>query len=147
MAEDLRARPASEPLWEAILKASLAQLEPGSEVTAHPVPDRDTWVAGVRLMVTSPALQAEMIRAGATAETSVAAAVAERTGTEADALYPKLVAAAVMAATNVAMAEWLRRDARADIRALLSQSLTQISAGLPPPQTRQLSIMDVKESS
>jgi hypothetical protein len=84
-------------------------------------------------MVTSPALQAEMIRAGATAETSVAAAVAERTGTEADALYPKLVAAAVMAATNVAMAEWLRRDARADIRALLSESLTQISAGLPPP--------------
>jgi AcrR family transcriptional regulator len=134
MAEDLRARPAGEPLWEAITHASLGQLEPGPEVDAHPVPDRDKWVAGVRLMVLAPALRAEMIRAGATAEEEIAAAVAARTGTDLDRdLYPRLVATAVMGATNVVMQQWLRTDAEADMGALLTEALRQLAAGLPPP--------------
>jgi AcrR family transcriptional regulator len=134
MAADLRARPAAEPLWEAITHASLAQLEPGPEVGAHPVPDRDKWVAGVRLMVLAPSLQAEMMRAGAQAEEEIAAAVAARTGTDVDRdLYPRLVATAVMGATNVAMQQWLRTEATADMGALLTDALRQIASGLPPP--------------
>jgi AcrR family transcriptional regulator len=134
MAEDLRARPAGEPLWEAITHASTAQLEPGPEVAAHPVPDRDKWVAGARLMVAAPSLQAEMLRAGVKAEEEIAAAVADRTGTDLDRdLYPRLVATAVMGATNVAMQQWLRTDARADMGALLTEALRQLAAGLPPP--------------
>jgi AcrR family transcriptional regulator len=134
MAEDLRARPGAEPLWEAINRAALAQLEPGPEVGAHPVEDRDRWVAGVRLMVASPALQAEMMRAGATAEEEIAAAVAARTGTDADRdLYPRLVAAALMSATSVSIRMWLHSDAKADMGRLLSEALGQIAAGLPPP--------------
>ena len=134
MAEDLRNRPASEPLWDAIRQAALNQVRPGPEVTAHPVPDRDTWVAGIRAMVGTPSLQAEMMRAAAVAEESLAAAVAERTGTDADTdLYPRLVASAVMGATNVATAHWLRRGATADVAELLTEALTRVSAGLPPP--------------
>jgi AcrR family transcriptional regulator len=134
MAEDLRARPAGEPLWEAITRVSLTQLEPGPELIAHPVPDRDQWVAGLRVMMAAPSLQAEMIRAGTGAEEGIAAAVAARTGTDVDRdLYPRLVAAAVMGATNVAMQHWLRTDARADMGALLTEALRQIAAGLPPP--------------
>jgi AcrR family transcriptional regulator len=134
MAEELRNRPASEPLWEALTQASLAQLEPGPEVTAHPVPDRQVWVAGIRVMVSAPSLQAEMLRAAALAERSVAAAVAARVGADPDTdMYPKLVAAAVMAATNVAMQQWIATDARADMRKLLTEALAQLSAGLPPP--------------
>src|SRR3954454_14077176 len=51
MAGELRNRPASEPLWEAITQASLGQLDRGPEVRAGPSPDSDTWVTGVRLMV------------------------------------------------------------------------------------------------
>jgi hypothetical protein len=113
---------------------SLTQLEPGPELIAHPVPDRDQWVAGLRVMMAAPSLQAEMIRAGTGAEEEIAAAVAARTGTDVDRdLYPRLVAAAVMGATNVAMQHWLRTDARADMGALLTEALRQIAAGLPPP--------------
>jgi AcrR family transcriptional regulator len=134
MADELRARPAAEPLWDAINRAAVTQLEPGPEVDAHPVGDQDRWVAGVRLMMTSPALQAEIIRAGARAEEEIAAAVAERTGTDVDRdLYPRLVAAALMAATGVSMQMWLRSDAKADMGALLTEALGQIAAGLPPP--------------
>ena len=135
MAEELRTRPPSEPLWEAITRASLDQLEPGPEVNAHPVPDRDKWVAGLRLAVAAPSLQADMIRAGVRAEAEVAAAVAARTGTDVDRdLYPRLVAASIMAAINVATQLWLGGGATADMGALLTESLRQIAAGLPPPR-------------
>jgi AcrR family transcriptional regulator len=135
MAEDLRERPAGEPLWDSITQAALAQLEPGPEVSDHPVTDRQKWVTGVQLMVKAPSLQAEMLRAGAIAEREIAAAVAARTGTDADRdLYPNLVAAAVMAATNVAMQHWLRTEATADMGKLLTEALAQLPAGLPPPR-------------
>jgi hypothetical protein len=85
-------------------------------------------------MVTAPSLQAEMLRAGALAEQSIAAAVAARIGTDPDTdMYPKLVAATVMAATNVAMQQWMADDARSDMGKLLTDALAQVSAGLPPP--------------
>jgi AcrR family transcriptional regulator len=135
MAADLRERPAAEPLWDAITEAALAQLEPGPEVTAHPVGDLQAWADGVRAMVSSPALQAEMLRAGATAERSVAEAVAARTGTDAEAdLYPKLVAAAVLAAVNVVSGHAMTKHAATtDVRDLMREALADVRAGLPPP--------------
>jgi AcrR family transcriptional regulator len=133
-AQDLRDRPAEEPLWEALTHAVLAQLEPGPEVTGQPRPDRDKWVAGLRLMVQAPSLQAEMLRAGAVAEAEVAAAVADRTGTDVDRdMYPRLVAAAAMAVTNVAQQQYIRGDANGDMGVLLTEALAQLAAGLPPP--------------
>jgi AcrR family transcriptional regulator len=136
VAQDLRDRPADEPLWTALTHAVLGQLEPGPEVTAHPRPDREQWAAGVRAMMQAPALQAEMLRVGAIAEADIATAVAARTGTDVDRdLYPRLVAAAVMAATNVCQERFINGGANANMRELLTEALTQLSAGLPEPRT------------
>lgn len=137
IAEDLRGRPAEEPLWEAITAAVLVQFVPGPEVTAHPRLDRDVWAAGLRLMMSVPAVQAETLRASATAEAAVADAVGERTGTDAAVdMYPKLVAAVVMAANNVASQHYSLNGAAAEIgiQQLLIDALGQVSAGLPVPR-------------
>ncbi|MEV0271163.1 TetR family transcriptional regulator [Hamadaea sp. NPDC050747] len=134
MAEDLRDRPADEPLWTAIRHALLAQLEPGPEVADHPVGNRERWAAGISAMMAAPSLQAEFLRAGATAETEVAAAVAERTKTVVGRnLYPSLVAAAVNAANMVCQQQYLQGDAQADMKSLLIEALDLIEAGLPDP--------------
>jgi AcrR family transcriptional regulator len=132
VADELRRRPLSEPLWESITHAALAQVDPGPETTAHSVTDHQQWVAGVRVMLAEPTLQGEFLRAGALAEAEIAAAVAERTSTDVDRdLYPRLVASAVMAASNVAMQHWLR--AEQPLEQLLTEALAQLAAGLPRP--------------
>ena len=131
MAEALRERPAEEPLWEAITHAMLDQLRPGPEVTAHPRPDVDAWAAGLRRMMAVPAIQAETLRAGMLAEAEVAAAVAERTGTDPTDLYPRLVASAALSAQNVVSQTFI--NSGIGMGRLLTDALRQIAAGLPPP--------------
>jgi AcrR family transcriptional regulator len=134
IAQELRDRPADEPLWTAVTHAALAQLEPGPEVTAHPRPDREQWMAGIKAMMQAPFLQAEMLRVAAIAEADIAAAVAARTGTDVDRdLYPRLVAAAVMAATHVCQDQYIRDGGAADLNKLLTEALRQFAAGLPEP--------------
>lgn len=136
VADALRARPAGEPLWDAITAALIGQFEPGPEVLARPEPDPDEWVAGVRLMMAEPVIRAETLRAGEEAARAIGAAVGERVGLDVDKdLYPKLVAAAVMAATNVAVLQFLNgSDGRWEtVPELLGEALRQIRAGLPQP--------------
>ncbi|MDX3226353.1 TetR family transcriptional regulator [Streptomyces sp. ME19-01-6] len=133
IAETLRERPA-EPLWDAVLRSVLSQFGPDAASAAHPVPDPAQWTAGVRVMLAEPALQGELLRAGAIAEAEIAAAVAERTGTDVQQdLYPHLVASAVMAATNAARAHHLRTDPPVPMSRLLTDAFTQLAAGLPTP--------------
>lgn len=134
MAHHLRDQPAGEPLWAAITRSVLAQLEPGPEVIAHPTPEREQWTAGIEAMMRSPSLQAEMLRAGATAEEEIARAVADRTGTDADRdLYPRLVAAMVIAVNNVCQQQFISSGGVLDMRDLLSEALALVAAGLPDP--------------
>ncbi|MEV6343635.1 TetR family transcriptional regulator [Actinoplanes sp. NPDC051851] len=135
VADALRERPAGEPLWDALTHAVLAQFVAGPEVTAHPVPDREEWAAGLRLMLDVPAVQAAVLHAAAAAERVIAGAVAERTGTDPNDLYPKLVAATLLAVTNVASHHFTEAggERRADMHALLTEGLRQIRAGLPQP--------------
>ncbi len=134
LAQDLRERPADEPLWTAITHAALAQLEPGPEVTAHPVPEREQWTAGLRAMVTAPVLQAEMLRAGAIAEAEIARAVAERTGTDVGRdLYPRLVAATLIAVNNVCQQQFIGSAGQRDMHDLLTEALAEVRSGLAEP--------------
>ncbi|MEV7968215.1 TetR family transcriptional regulator [Sphaerisporangium sp. NPDC088356] len=133
IAAELRAQPASKPLWEAITDAALARFALGQEGDGKHTPDQQ-WVAGLRLMLAEPALQGEFFKAGAIAEAELAAAVAERTGTDVTHdLYPRLVAGAVGAAIAVVMEQWMRADPPVPIMALLSDALRQLAAGLPVP--------------
>jgi AcrR family transcriptional regulator len=131
IAEELRVRPAAEPLWEAIENAMMARFALGGDDSTEP---DQRWSDGVRLMVEEPALQVEFIRAGAVAEAEFADAIAERTGTDVTRdLYPKLVASAVSTAINVATEHWLRTDPPGPMAPLLRDALHQLAAGLPTP--------------
>ena len=130
----LRERPGGEPLWQAITAAAMAQFEPGPEVEVMLMTEPEQWVAGLRVMVAEPALQGEMLRAGAIAAQEYAAAVAERTGTDPDQdMYPHLVAAAVIAAETVAIQHYLRVGTSVGMERLLPEALAQFAAGLPDP--------------
>ncbi|PRX96728.1 TetR family transcriptional regulator [Allonocardiopsis opalescens] len=131
IADELRARPAAEPLWEAIANAVRARF--ALEQEGERPPDR-RWTDGVRLMVTEPSLRGELFKANAVAEAALARAVAERTGTDPDAdMYPRLVAAAVGAAITVAMGQWMRADPPVPMAPLLDDALDRLRAGLPEP--------------
>ncbi|MFI9559436.1 TetR/AcrR family transcriptional regulator [Nonomuraea endophytica] len=134
IAAELRARPAAEPIWEAITGAALVRFGLGLDAAAHDV-DMRQWMSGLRLMFAEPSLQGEVRKAGAQAEAELAAAVADRTGTDlAGEMYPRLVAAAVVAAVDVAMDHSLRSGTHVPVTTLLTDALKQISAGLPAPR-------------
>jgi hypothetical protein len=86
-------------------------------------------------MLAEPALQGERLRAAAIAEAGLAAAVAERTGTDLTTdMYPRLVAAAASAAVAVAMQHYLdSADPPAPIERLITDAFAQVAAGLPTP--------------
>lgn len=124
----LRERPAAEPLWDAVHQAALA---PFADADRSPDPE---WRAGIRLLLTEPALRSELLKAGADADRAFAAAVAARTGTDADHdVYPNLVAAAVLAAQQVAGERWLRAEPPVPLLPLIHEALDLLRAGLPAP--------------
>jgi AcrR family transcriptional regulator len=133
IADQLRTRPATEPLWTALTDAVRAVF--GTPDPAEPGPPAE-WTAGVRLLMAQPELRGEFVKAAAAAERELAAAVAERTGTDADQdMYPRLVAAAVGSAVHVASEQWLRADPPVALGLLLAEALEQFAAGLPTPHT------------
>ena len=126
----LRERPPDEPLWEAVTAVVTLTFDHGDSL-----PD-ERWTAGVRLALAEMDLQGELAKGGAAVERECAAAIAERTGTDADRdLYPLLVAAAVGAAIRVASEQWLRVDPPVPLPTLLRDALDRLAAGLPVPNT------------
>ena len=127
IAAEPRARPAAEPLWDAITGAVLTEFEAGQ-------PESRQWTDAIQLIITEPDVTGEFLKANATAERDLAAAVAVRTGTEpARDLYPTLVAGATGAAVTAVMEHWLHADPPAAIGALMREAFGRLRAGLPPP--------------
>lgn len=134
IAADLRDRPVDEPLWESLVRVTVAQFG-GADGAEGTVPDA-SWTTGVRLMTTEPAFVGEYLRAAALGERTIAVAVAERTGTDPDTdLHPRLVAAAVTTAIRIASDRWSHADPPVPLGPLLRSALEQIAAGLPAPST------------
>lgn len=126
-ADALRARPADEPLWEAVAHAVTGEFGSGA-------PQGRAWTEAIRLLLTEPDVQAGFLKASTTAQHELAAVVAERTGTDAAReLYPNLVAAAIGAATGAAMEHWLRADPPVELNILLHEAFDRLTAGLPVP--------------
>ncbi|MEW9552536.1 TetR family transcriptional regulator [Nonomuraea sp. NPDC050783] len=132
IADELRSRPAGEPLWEAIAHAVFARFALGARPDEHTVDER--WIAGIKLMTQHPEHRGEFLKAHTAAVDALAAAVAERTGTDTTRdLYPHLVAGSVGAAILAAIHLWLHGDAPAPFERLLRDALDQVAAGLPTP--------------
>lgn len=120
VAEHLRARPADEPLWDAVTKAALTPY-------ANAGTPGEPWLAGVRMMLGNPALQAEFLLSSRTAQDELAKAVADRLGTDpAQDLRPRLVSGAIQLAVQVAGEQWLRADPPVPLETLLRQALSRI---------------------
>ena len=128
IAEELRARPSTEPLWAAIRNATLARYALGQENDPAGVPSGQ-WAAGVKLMLAEPTLQGEFLRAAAAAEEDLADAIAERTGAAQP--YPRLLAGAVMGVLNAVTQHWLRADPPIAMSELLEDAIDQLSSGFP----------------
>ncbi|GHF61909.1 AcrR family transcriptional regulator [Amycolatopsis bartoniae] len=117
-ADLLRERPADEPLWEAVTNAVLAQ----------PV---EAPADGVRRILRDPALRGEFLKTYHAAERELAAAIAERTGTDVQRdMRPRLVAGAVSLAQRIALEHWLHAETPGRPGELLRQALTELREGL-----------------
>ncbi|MBT2228560.1 TetR family transcriptional regulator [Nonomuraea sp. NEAU-A123] len=133
LADELRARPVDEHLWDSIVRAVQAQLAPG-EGNGGGSPHDQRRPDGLRLLLTEPALHGEILKADAAAQDELAKAIAERTGTDvAHDVYPKLVAAVVGAGTAVAVTHCLNADRPIPLGPLLREVFDQLTAGLPVP--------------
>ncbi len=132
----LRARPPSEPLWDAITHAVLQQQYGPPDQP----PDRE-WIAGVRLVTSSPALQGEYLKSYHLTQQVLAEAIAERTSADPkDDMYPKIMAGAVTAAIQVAMERWLFADPPVAMAPLMRLALRHLSESVPslPPLPSEL---------
>jgi AcrR family transcriptional regulator len=115
VAEELGARPPEEDLWTALGDTVIGAFAgPEDDGPPHPL-----WVAGVKLMVAEPAVQAEFLRQSHIAEGVIAAAIASRLGAGPDDLYPRLAAAAAGAAIHVSFEQWLRGPGPQNLRQIM----------------------------
>jgi AcrR family transcriptional regulator len=122
----LRARPADEPLGQAIVRAVVEEYAGDAE------PDKDEAVR-MRLVITSPALRGEFLKATAAMERPLAEAIAARTGADAERdLSPWVLAAAVSGAARVAAGYWSRPDTTVPYAAVLREAVAHVVPGPPP---------------
>ncbi|QWF85023.1 acyl-CoA-like ligand-binding transcription factor [Amycolatopsis sp. CA-230715] len=129
MADALRARPPEESLWEALTAAVLDEFDHEENW-----PDKQ-WMTGLKVMMTEPTLQVEMLRAVAVAEQSLADAVADRTGTDVQTdVYPRLVAATVSSALGAATTLWVWGDGEGPLGPLVREALETLANGLADPE-------------
>lgn len=137
IADDLRARPAEEPLWTAIPNAVAAQFEPpGQDADKVPAAVAKRWMERTRFLFTEPAIHAEVLKASAAAQVEVARAIAERTGSKRQAgLQPQLAAAVVVAVVGHVMERWFREGPSGPVVPLMRKAFELVAAGLPEKNT------------
>lgn len=118
----LLARPATEPLWEALTNAVLQHYEG----TDQPF-DRQ-WMTALGLIMRSPAMRGEYLKVNSAMQNALAEAIAERLGIDiGQDMYPQILAGAVTAASQVAMRRWFEADPPEALRPLLRRALEQLA--------------------
>ena len=124
----LLARPAGEPLWDALTHAVLQHYEG----TDRPFDPRQ--MAAIRLLTSSPAIRGEYLKVTSAAQQALAEAIAQRTGADAGQdMQPMILAGAVTAATQVALTRWASASPPVPLRPLLRLALEQLAAAFRPP--------------
>jgi len=130
VADELRARPAAEPLWPAVFDAARKSLS-----VAPSSPRDEGHLERVKLVLAHPSLHAELLRADDIAKDELAAAIADRLGLDADRdLFPQLAASVATAAIATAMRHWMVNDPSGSVIEVLERAFTEIGRGLPVPE-------------
>jgi AcrR family transcriptional regulator len=124
--EALRERPSGESLWAAVSGAVLTVYSPSTSV-----PDPEL-IAGIRLVISSPALRGEYLKALAIMQYELAGAITERTGAEpsADTFFTRGFASAVVSAIQAATERWLFAEPAVPMLPLIETALTELAEGL-----------------
>jgi AcrR family transcriptional regulator len=120
----LSARPEPEP-WEAVHRAVRSAVEAA--------PDPEGAKSRLRLAVSTPALRARQLEKQARERDALAAAIAVRRGAGPDELASRALAAAALAALDVALTYWLAHPG--GVPALL-RAIDAAFAALTPATTR-----------
>jgi AcrR family transcriptional regulator len=106
MAADLAARPAGEPLADALIEVVVGLYGPAGQ-DGLPA----GWLDGFRALVAAePALHGEYLKAQAANERALAQVVARRTGAADSDLQPLVLAGVVAAAERAAILHWFRQS-------------------------------------
>ena len=136
---ELLARPAREPLWEALVNAMLAHYE-----GADQAPDRE-WLASLKPVLTAPAIRGEYLKINSAMQEVLAEAIAARTGMDVEQdMYPQVLAGAVTAAAQVAVRRWAAADPPVPLRPLLRSALDQLAAACSGGADRYLTEEEFK---
>jgi AcrR family transcriptional regulator len=127
-------RPADEPLWTAIVNAVMSEY--GSADRALDA----EWMAGVRLVTSTPSLRGEYLKVQAMTQHSLAGAIALRSGFKPSGgygggsggttMFPRILAAAVTAAVQAALESWLHADPPIALAPLIRRALRQLADGM-----------------
>lgn len=127
MQSALRAWPIDEPLWVVVRHAVLELVAGQGE------PDR----VKARLINSTPTLRVEQLRSDDAVQQVLAEEIAVRTGTDPQRnLYPRLAAAAIIAAVRAAIDHWVDADPSTSLTDLVDDALRQVTEGLPAPKVR-----------
>jgi AcrR family transcriptional regulator len=120
----LLARPAEQPLWEAIEQVVLEQYRDADSQS-----DQD-WMVGLRLVTRTPALLGEYLRAQSLTRDLLEQAIARRLSIEGRRdLGARVIAAAVTAACEVAIDHWLEAEPTPPLVPLVRRALSQLADG------------------
>lgn len=122
----LLARPADEPLWEAMAGAMMAHYEGAAQA-----PDGE-WMARLKLVLAAPGIRGEYLKINSEMQEALAEAIAARTGTDLEqGMYPRILAGAVIATPQVAVRQWSAADPSVPLGPLLRRALEQLATACP----------------
>jgi AcrR family transcriptional regulator len=135
VADELRTRPASEPLWTAVTNSVAAQFErPARKGQAL---DADRWLERTRFIITEPSIHGEVLKASATAQVELAEVIAGRVGARrVKDPYPQVAAAVVTAVVGTVVDRWLRDGPTGSIMPLLRKAFELVAAGFPQDKVK-----------
>jgi hypothetical protein len=138
VADELRARPASEPLWTAIANSVAVQFEPPAQ-KSEALLDTSRWLERIRFMLTEPSIHGEVLKASAAAQVELAQAIAERVGARrAKDPYPQVAAAVVTAVVGTVLDRWLHDGPSGSIVPLLRKAFELVASGLQENTARTI---------
>jgi AcrR family transcriptional regulator len=137
MVAALRALPADVGLWEALASAMSEQFAGDGEVPR-------SYAARIAF---PPEMAAAQRLLHASIEAALAEAIADRTGTDANKdLYPRLVAAVAVGATQTAFDQWRAGGGGTPFPETLRQVFRHVADGLPPPARSEGNLPADKEN-
>jgi AcrR family transcriptional regulator len=125
LAEAIRARPADEPIVDAVLNSLKGPL--GQMLQQ----DREELLLRTRISFSDPAIRARSVAEQQRSEDAIAAIIAERTGRDTGDLEVKCAAAAIIAVFTTLVRHWVEGGGTEDLAGLYERHLPLLSRGLP----------------